>query len=157
MTKSNWWSFVFSVCITSLHCYDGDCCWSLLPRKGQICWFLMFHDDVMKWKHLPRYWTFVRGIHRSPVNSPHKGHWRGTLICSSICDCPNRWANNGEAGELRRHDAHCDVISMQCRVMASLLVVQGTRASIGRFDIKSHNGATSLGISSSVVIWWVIA
>ena len=31
------------------------------------------HDDVVKWKHFPRYWPFVRGIHRSPVNSPHKG------------------------------------------------------------------------------------
>ena len=34
------------------------------------------HDDVNKWKHFPRYWPFVRGIHRSPVNSPHKGQWR---------------------------------------------------------------------------------
>ena len=31
------------------------------------------HDDVIKWKHFPRYWSFVWGIHRSPVNSPHKG------------------------------------------------------------------------------------
>ena len=31
------------------------------------------HDDVIKWKHFPRYWPFVRGIHPSPVNSPHKG------------------------------------------------------------------------------------
>ena len=31
------------------------------------------HDDVTKWKHFPRYWPFVRGIHRFPVNSPHKG------------------------------------------------------------------------------------
>ena len=21
------------------------------------------HDDVIKWKHFPRYWPFVRGIH----------------------------------------------------------------------------------------------
>ena len=28
------------------------------------------HDDVIKWKHFPRDWPFVRGIHRSP----HKGH-----------------------------------------------------------------------------------
>ena len=28
------------------------------------------HDDVIKWKHFPRYWPFVRGMHRSPVNSP---------------------------------------------------------------------------------------
>ena len=29
-----------------------------------------YHDDVIKWKHFPRYWPFVREIHRSPVNSP---------------------------------------------------------------------------------------
>ena len=23
-----------------------------------------FHDDVIKWKYFPRYWPFVRGIHR---------------------------------------------------------------------------------------------
>ena len=33
----------------------------------------LHHDDVIKGKHFPRYWPFVRGIHRSPVNSPHKG------------------------------------------------------------------------------------
>ena len=31
------------------------------------------HDDVINWKFFPRNWPFVRGIHRSPVNSPHKG------------------------------------------------------------------------------------
>ena len=34
----------------------------------------------MKWKHFPRYWPFVLGNPRSPVNSPHKGQWRGALI-----------------------------------------------------------------------------
>ena len=24
-----------------------------------------WHEDVIKWKHFPRYWPFVRGIHRS--------------------------------------------------------------------------------------------
>ena len=43
------------------------------------------HDDVIKWKHFPCYWPFVRGIHRSPVNSPHKGQWRGALMFSLIC------------------------------------------------------------------------
>ena len=43
------------------------------------------YDDVIKWKHFPRYWPFVRGIHRSPVNSPHKGQWRGALMFSLIC------------------------------------------------------------------------
>ena len=34
---------------------------------------IIYHDDVIKWKHFPRYWSLVRGIHQSPVNSPHKG------------------------------------------------------------------------------------
>ena len=32
----------------------------------------IFHYDVIKWKHFPFYWPFVRGIHRWPVNSPHR-------------------------------------------------------------------------------------
>ena len=36
-------------------------------------------------------WPFVRGIHRSPVNSPHKGQWRGALMFSLICAGINGW------------------------------------------------------------------
>ena len=36
------------------------------------------------WKHFPRYWPFVRGIHRSPVDSHHKGQWHGALMFSLI-------------------------------------------------------------------------
>ena len=68
-----------------------------------------FHDDVIKWKHFPRYWRFVCGIHRSPVNSRHKGQWRGTLMFSLICAWINGWVNNREAGDLRRHRAYYDV------------------------------------------------
>ena len=42
------------------------------------------HDDVIEWKHFPCYWPFVWGIHKSPVNSPHKGQWRGALMFSLI-------------------------------------------------------------------------
>ena len=38
-------------------------------------WLFSCHGDVIKWKHFPRYWPFVRGIHRPSVNSPHKGQW----------------------------------------------------------------------------------
>ena len=44
-----------------------------------------WHDDVIKWKHFPCNWPFVRGIHRSPVKSPHKGQWRRALMFSLIC------------------------------------------------------------------------
>ena len=33
-----------------------------------------------EWKHFTRYWPFVREIHWSLVNSPHKGQWRGALM-----------------------------------------------------------------------------
>ena len=51
-------------------------------RNASTCW----HDDVIKWKHFPRYWPFVWGIHRSQVNSPHKGQLRGALMFSLIFD-----------------------------------------------------------------------
>ena len=53
-----------------------------VQMSGLFSWWLCFavrtvqciglHDDVIKWKHFPHYWPFVRGIQRSPVNSPHK-------------------------------------------------------------------------------------
>ena len=52
-----------------------------LHLKGSVRW----HDDVIKWKHFPRYWPFMWGIHRWPVNSPHKGQWRVALMFSLIC------------------------------------------------------------------------
>ena len=72
----------------------------------------LYHDDVIKWKNFPRHRSFMRGIHRSPVNSPHKGQWRGALMFSLICAWINGWVNNREAGDLRRHRAHYDVIVM---------------------------------------------
>ena len=84
------------------------------PRCVNSC-----HDDVIKWKHFPHDWPFVRGIHRSPVNSPHKGQWRGALMFSLICAWINRWVNNREAGDLRRHRAHYDVIVMRPRCVNS--------------------------------------
>ena len=71
-----------------------------------------FHDDVIKWKHFTRYWPFVRGIHRSPVNYPHKGQWRWALMLSLICAWINGWVNKREAGDLRRPSCplwrHCN-------------------------------------------------
>ena len=71
------------------------------------------HDEVIKWKHFPRYWPFVRGIHRSPVNSPYKGQWRGALIFSLICVWINGWVSNHEAADLRRYRAYYDVSVMR--------------------------------------------
>ena len=78
----------------------------------QILHQSMCHDDVIKWKHFPRNWPFVREIHRSPVNFPHKGQWRGALMFSLIYAWINDWVNNREAGDLRRQHGHYDVVVM---------------------------------------------
>ena len=66
--------------------------------------FLYDHDDVIKWKHFPRYWPFVPGIHR--------GQCGGALMFSLICVWINAWVHNREAADLRRHRAHYVVIVM---------------------------------------------
>ena len=71
------------------------------------------HDDVMQWNHFPCYWPFVRGIHRLPMVSTHKDQWRGALMFSLICAGTNDWANNRNAGDLRRHRVHYDVSVMK--------------------------------------------
>ena len=49
---------------------------------------------------------FVRGIHRWPVNSPHKGQWRGALVFSLICAWMNNLVYNRKPDDLRCHRAH---------------------------------------------------
>ena len=81
----------------------------LLKKKNSISSYprrMFIYENFLswrhQWKHFQRYWPFVRGIHRSPVNSPYKGQWRGALMFSLICTRINGWVNNGEAGDLRR-------------------------------------------------------
>ena len=70
--------------------------------------------------HSLRYWPFVQGIHQSPVNSAHKGQWRGALMFSLICAWTIGWVNSRDASDLRC--AHYDVIviglCMSCTTMA---------------------------------------
>ena len=51
-------------------------------------------------------------IRRLPVNSPHKGQWRGALVFALICAWTNGWVNNRDAGDLRRHRARYGVTVM---------------------------------------------
>ena len=66
------------------------------------------------WRHQKETFSALLAIFagNSPVNSPHKGQWRGALKFSLICARINGWVNNGEAGDLRHHRAHYDVIVM---------------------------------------------
>ena len=71
-----------------------------------------------------RYLPFVRGVHRSPVISPHKGQWRGTLMFSLICAWINGWVNNREADDLWPHRPHYDVTSRYRANLTSYAVLE---------------------------------
>ena len=94
------------------HCWDDRRLFEITDHRKSIFGIFKInsccHNDVIKWKHFPLYWPFVRGIHRTP----HIGQWRGALMFSLICAWINGWVNNGEAGDLQRHRAHYDVTLM---------------------------------------------
>ena len=81
---------------------------------SRITWWELGHsyDHMAWWRHqmetFPRYWISVRGIHRWPVNSPHKCQWRWALMFSLICAWINIRVNNCEAGDFRRYGAYYD-------------------------------------------------
>ena len=105
------------------------------------------YDEVIKWKHFPCYWPFVRGIHRSLVNSPYKGQWRGALMFSLICARINDWVNNREAGDLRRRLAHYDVTVMTtCAPAGSSLCFRRLRK-LATITATEHMQITANGIA----------
>ena len=79
-------------------------------RARMLQWSL--YDHVIKWKHFPHYWPFMWVIHQPTVNSPHQGQWGGVWWVLFIRAWINGWVNNHQAGYLRRHRAHYDVIVM---------------------------------------------
>ena len=95
---------------------------------------ISYHDDVIKWKHFPRYWPFVWGIHRWPVNSPHKGQWCGALIFSLSCALNKRlskqswgWWFESPLCSLWRHcnDDKCqEFVDTELHKLKILLIMQ---------------------------------
>ena len=129
--------------------YDGDeCC--------------MLHDDVIKWKHFLRYWPFVRGIHRSPVNSQHKGQWRRAWMFFFYLRLIKRlskqswgWCSETPSRSLWRHcnDVHglgvmsCIIVvilSVVCRFMWCVYRLRRHRVNDMGIPIKTWDGLTTV-------------
>ena len=96
-------ALVFSVprkCYYTLMCSQNNSAW----EKSVLCMMTSSNGNIFG----------VTGhlCGEFPVNSPHKGQWRGALMFSLICAWINSWANNREAGDWRHHRAHYDVIVM---------------------------------------------
>ena len=71
---------------------------------------------VSLWRHQMETFSALLALYagNSSVTGefPHKGQWRGVSMFSLICSWINARVNNREAGDLRRHRAHYDVIVM---------------------------------------------
>ena len=131
-------------------CHDDlplavSCQWTVfkLPHFHYTVWifFLLKAYSLLNtwWRHQMETFSALLAICAGnspvPVNSPHKGQWRGALMFSLICTRINGWVNNGEAGDLRRNSAHYDVTVMikqyriypmkyaHCSVMLCFVVV----------------------------------
>ena len=101
--------------LTLVVLHDNIMAWDICRITGPLWgesiahWWIPLHDDVIKWKHFPHYWLFVWANNPSPVNSPHKGQWHGSLMLSLLCTWTNDWANKRDTGDLRYHRAHYDI------------------------------------------------
>ena len=66
----------------------------------------MWHDDVIKWKHFPRYWTVMRGVHRWPTQRPVTRSFDVFIdLCLNKRQSKQSWGS-------WRHRSHCDVTVM---------------------------------------------
>ena len=61
-----------------------------------------------------RYWPFVRGIHRSSVDSSQKGRNFDVFFDQRL---NKRLSKNGDTGDLRRHRAHYDVTVIPRKIL----------------------------------------
>ena len=113
------------------------------PELIDFCQNESSHDDVIKWKHFRCNLPFVRGIHMSPVDSPHKGLWGWALMFPLIWAWTNGWPNNRDADDLRRHRSHYDVTAM-------IAVSNGMVPSSGVGTLHAYNSLWKIWLWQ----WW---
>ena len=98
------------------HGQDECLLWEIMRQLSQSCMMTSSNGNLFR----------VTGHlcgDRGPVNSPHKGQWRGALMFTLICARIKGWVNNREAGDLRRYLAHYDVIVMMHDIGKSVLIM----------------------------------
>ena len=112
--------------------YVSMTCWvlrhtSLRYRMRTICFLIKpvcrHYGGYSWWRHQMETFSALPAIcagnSPAPVNSQHKGQWRGALMFSLISVWIIGWVNNRAAGDLRRYRAHYDVIVMCLKWIAS--------------------------------------
>ena len=110
-------SMLYNAQVGSGHIFCAKSGHNFTHITAELSWYVWnchYNDVIMSIisKNFPRCWSFVREIHRLPVNSPHKGQWRGALIFFYL-PLNKRLSKQSWGWDLRRHLAHYDVIELE--------------------------------------------
>ena len=94
---------------------------------------------------------------------PHKGQWRGALASSLICAWTNGWANNRDAGDLRRRYDALIMTSLPCVIVVCWRCYNGSARRrnwdwLWRHDMEVRVSVTRWFLSrkGQVMLWWLI-
>ena len=97
------------------------------------------------------HWPFVRGIHQWSLDSPHKGKWRRALMFSLMCTWTNGEANNGIAGDLRRHNVHVTLLTETVMIIMGCTIYE--MRIVWRINYALVNDGTVL--AAVLLVWGV--
>ena len=99
------------------------------------------HPTSSWWRHQTETFSLCAGNRWIP----RRGQWRGTLMFSLSCAWNNGWANNREAGDLRRHRANYYVTVMFTLKDWCNTTAQRTDKSISAGILRTHSCNFDLG------------
>ena len=142
---------------TPCYLYSGNL---FIGKTTSLYWgaplsLIAWHTNTSWWRHQMETFSALlalcAGNSPVPVNSPHKGQWRGALMFTLICARINDWVNNREAGDLRRHLDHYDV-----SVMVTTLW-RGNVFHIAGFSVGfPSQRASNVTLEVSLMLEWTI-
>ena len=99
---------VMAWCLTATSHYLNQC-WL---NVSEVLWQWIIQTKLAWWRHQMETFSASLALHEGnplvTVDSLHKGQWQA-LMFSFIYAWTNAWANNRNAGDLRRHCAHYDI------------------------------------------------
>ena len=117
MSKSlQWWSGWQPIICTDDLCQQSRKAYITKWENSKIVWSWSYYvcfSCTTWWHHQMETFSVLLAICAGnspvPVNSPHKGQWRGALMFSLICAWINSLVNDRGAGDLRRSHSHYDI------------------------------------------------
>ena len=127
---------------------------------AQLLKYLQIDCNILPWHWSPLcYWPFVRGIHWSSMDSPHKRLAAQALIFSLMLAWTNCWTNMPVPGYLTRYDTHVKVFANLLQYLsftghARRQKKEDTSQASRRCKGRRHLSSTRRYVMGHVGWWW---